>query len=142
MDTKEKKTEKGINGFAPEEIINLYKFLCAYEKIETFNNDESFKNNYPTFAQALFSILDKLPLKPDNCITIIKGDSKIKYTSARRTKNMAFLYHFRNAIAHGMIRKNFMVEIKDFDHSTLTAYGLIDPNTTNDIITLVINELL
>ena len=142
MDTKENELANGINGFDTEEIVNLYKFLCAYAKIEKFKNDESFKKNYPTFAQALFSMLDQLPLKPENCISIIEGDSKIKYTSAHRTKNMAFLYHFRNAIAHGMIRKNVMVEIKDFDRSTLTAYGLIDYNKTNDIITLVIIELL
>ncbi|MCR4836561.1 MAG: hypothetical protein K5899_09325 [Bacteroidaceae bacterium] len=142
MDTKGKEFTEGFNGFSPEEMVCLYKFLCAYEKIESYRKDDSFKHDYPAFAITLFSTLDKLALKPDNCITMIQGDLTIKYTPAHRTKYMAFLYHFRNAIAHGRFHKKNQVEIHDFDKSILTAYGFIDSKIANDIITMIITEFL
>lgn len=142
MDALEKKESTTFNGFSSDEIVDLYKFLCAYEKIEPFRKDNSLERNYPVLSEKLFSLLYQLPLKSDNCITIVKDDLNIKYTPARRNKFTAFLYHFRNAIAHGRVFKKDQIEIKDFDNSTLTAYGLIDRKIGDDIIKLLIKELL
>ena len=142
MDTLEKKESITFNGFSSDEIVDLYKFLCAYEKIEPFHKDNSLERNYPVLSEKLFSLLCQLPLKSDNCITIVKDDLNIKYTPAHRNKFTAFLYHFRNAIAHGRVFKKDQIEIKDFDNSTLTAYGLIDRKIGDEIIKLLIKELL
>lgn len=142
MDILGEKGSTTFNGFNSGEIVDLYKFLCVYEKIEPFRKDDCLERIYPTLSEKLFSLLCQLPLKSDNCITIVKDDLNIKYTPAHRTKYTAFLYHFRNAIAHGRVYKKDQLEIKDFDNSTLTAYGLIDSKIGDEIIKLLIKELL
>lgn len=144
MDTLVNDWQNGFNGFSPAEIVNLYKFLCAYEKIESYRNDESFKRNYPELSDKLFAVLDQLSLKLDNCITVVQEELRVKYTSARRTKYIAFLYHFRNAIAHGRLLKNNngQVEIKDFDNTVLTTSGIMDSQKVDEIIRMMITQFI
>lgn len=129
-------------GFEPDEIVNLYKFLSAYEKIESYRQDESFKRAYPKLYESLFEVLKSLDLKAENGISIIQDVNKVRYTNAKRNKHLAFLYHLRNSVAHGYIRKGEVIEIKDLLNRELTASGNIDNEKFARIINVMNLELL
>ena len=132
-----------FHGFNDLEIVSLYKFLCAYEKIEMIKKDKDFNGQYQELSNKLHAILKKVDLKVGSCIPIISDQNKVRLTDANnRSKIPAFLYHLRNSIAYGYIRKNTQIEIKDLWHSSFTASGNIDTDIFEDIVKCMNSHLL
>ena len=115
-------------GFTPDEIVKLYKFLYAFEKVESYKSYERFKQDYPVLSASLYEVFKSLDLRAENHVSIIQEIDKVRYTDAHRQKYMAFLYHLRNSIAHGYIRKGEDIEIKDLWQGSFSASGHISPN--------------
>ena len=144
MRTITKQEENALfHGFNDTEIISLYKFLCAYDKIESFKRDDAFKRLYPEPSKKLYEIIEKMDLKVEYGFPIITEPNKARFTDANgRSKNLAFLNHLRNSIGHGYIRKNDQIVIKDLWNGKFSASGNIDTDKFEEIINNINSILL
>ena len=100
-----------VNGFDSHEVFQLYSFLCVYENyLNKIRNNTDFEKVFQKHEE-LNKHLELLNI----CVVskdIIWGvgsvslKDSIYMTSAGKCKSMALMYHIRNSIAHGQIRKN------------------------------------
>lgn len=102
--------ENILKGFCPQEIVDLYRYLCIYEKeLKYIQNQECLWEQHPDLKELEDLILalncnysTQKYLK--NCFFVPVNDW-VSMTKCRSSKIQSFLHHLRNSIAHGQIEQ-------------------------------------
>ena len=103
--------QEEINGFTKDEVKDLYRFICMYEKggFGFFYALEDVYRCHPQLVHILPLFLGNLELSKTGLREIQKVDlstfkNKICFTKSKnKDKVLSFLSHLRNSIAHGLI---------------------------------------
>lgn len=111
-----------INGFDEKEIFVLYNYVCWFEKIKSLKTDRSLYSFCPQQKQFWIHFSSKqfdfksekgsqMPAKVSN-----QKSNTILFTLSAKTRQLSFLRHLRNSIAHGLIVcKGKTIEITDYN---------------------------
>ena len=108
-----------VNGFTSEEIIVLYKYMCWFEKIKSLTTDKSLYQQYP-YQRRFWDDFKKCSLSTRKVKEMPKTYQKqpnnnLIYTLSAKTKQLSFLRHLRNSIAHGVIETDSkVIVIRDY----------------------------
>ena len=99
-----------IKGFSPEEVLEIYRFLCIYEeKLEKVDSRKKLEETYPELTELnrLMSgfTCNYCTVKSLGTIGLVPMDNHVSMTNCRSSKLLSFLHHLRNSIAHGLLEK-------------------------------------
>ncbi len=103
--------KNNIHGFNPSEVIDLYHYLCIYENnIAKIYSQKNLINMYPKLKdidQLMAGIVCNFcNIESLEIIGLAPMDNLISMTKSRNSKQLSFLHHLRNSIAHGQIEKD------------------------------------
>ena len=117
--------EERINGFDKSEIMDLYHYLCIYEKFKLgdVNSLNMLWNKYPEL-KGLEQIIT--PIICNYCtreslkvIGVVPMNNLMSMTKCRSSKLLSLMHHLRNSIAHGQIElEDDYIHLIDFGYET------------------------
>lgn len=116
--------QKVIHGFIPNEVVDLYHFLCIYEsKIKDIPNQKVLEEKFPKLKKSrkLMSniICNKCNQKSLNFIGIVPMENLVSMTYSKSSKFLSLLHHLRNSIAHGQLEKEGeFISLIDYEYET------------------------
>ncbi len=141
--------EEKINGFTQSEIVELYRFVCMYEKggFCYFDTLEDVYKEHPLLREELPSLLGKVKLQVNSigCIqnvNLAECKNNVSFSKIKKRGNLlSFLGHLRNSIAHGLIYKDGQ-QIRITDYSFIkpthfSARGMMDCELFTQILNLI-----
>lgn len=146
--------QKQIHGFIPDEVVDLYHFLCIYESnIKDIPNQKVLIEMFPNLkdSKELMSniVCNKCNRKSLKIIGIVPMDNLLSMTYPKSSKLLSLLHHLRNSIAHGQLEKDGeFVSLMDFGfetrngikEQTFSARGKIKFTTLFELIHLIISH--
>lgn len=141
--------EEKTHGFATNEVVDLYRYLCVYEtELDHIGNQGNLEKAYPELKK-IKEFMSNFVCKTCTIDSLkVKGyvpeDNHVSMTKCKSSKTLSFLHHLRNAIAHGQIKQeNGFVHLIDYgkknNTKVLSARGKIKSSTLFKI-TNIINE--
>lgn len=144
--------KNSIHGFSSDEVMDLYHYLCIYEKeLAKIESQVNLINKYPKLKdieQLMAGIVCNFCTKESlKVIGLVPMDNLISMTKSRSSKSLSFLNHLRNSIAHGQIEKdgNFIYLLDygyDKDNSKVfSARGMIKSSSLFKIVKLINNNI-
>lgn len=143
--------ESKIHGFSPNEVADLYNYLCVYEsELKRVENLEVFNIKFP-WSKKLEAPMDTLICNECNIETLsfvglVPMDNLVSMTYTKGSKLLSLLYHLRNSIAHGQIEQEsgfvFIIDYKiDYksgkDVRRFSARGKVKTSTLFKIIDII-----
>ena len=148
--------EDKIRGFSPDEVVELYHYLCVYEsELKRVENLEIFKTKYPRLNTPLETLMGTLICNECNIETlsyvgIVPMDNLVSMTYTKGSKLLSLLYHLRNSIAHGQIEQDsdyvFIIDYK-IDYKSgksvkrFSARGKVKSSTLFKIIDIINKDI-
>lgn len=142
---------KEVNGFNHSIIIDMYSFICCYEKLKGYRRNSNLKNDYPQIYSEVSDLLKDICCKNTKqknwdkkyLLENITVDDTF-YFKKESTIIFSILYHIRNSIAHGNITYNKgKVRIYDYNKkNNRTANALIKIEKFNKILNIINNNAL
>ena len=136
-----------FKGFSGNEILMMFRFISLYDQYVNYHTKKSLLDEYPNMAD-WNEIINKNCYQSHSTISKLNDqmpfqDDLIHIVNNQGCLLLSFLYHFRNAIAHGQVEKEGEV-IRLFDkpkHNSqlFTATGQISSDVFFRFIQLTIN---
>ena len=140
-----------IHGFSPNEVVDLYRYLCIYEsEMQHIGNQENLVKKYPKLQELeekrshfVCNYCNRESLK---VIALAPKDNLVSMTKCRSSKTLSFLHHLRNSIAHGQLEmEDGFVHLIDYEYENnvkvFSARGKIESSTLFEIIKTIINNI-
>jgi len=138
--------EELLNGFSSSEVFRLYKFLCIYEsKLMRIKRSKRLYKTYPGI-RPLETFIDRFKYyyatKEGMQAIGLFVPVGLFYCIRRNSKPTDLLYHIRNSIAHGQIKKEEdTIFLIDYDiqknEKVFSGRGTFDGGLFFDIIDCV-----
>lgn len=111
-----------VNGFCEKDTFIFFKYVCWFEKIRPLKTDKFLFNQCPQqkhfwnhFTSKQFDFQSEKAAKMPSKDTRQKSNTVV-FTISAKTRQLSFLRHLRNAIAHGTIKTNGKsIEFTDYN---------------------------
>lgn len=135
-----------FNGFKHSIIIDMYSFICRYQKIKGYQKDLDLKNNHPQLHSEMSKLLKRVNYKHTKQV---KWEEKYFQEDISACDTFYFdnksciiasiLYHIRNSIAHGnIICDKELVRIYDYGkNGKRTANALIKMDNFKKFLNII-----
>lgn len=140
-----------INGFSPNEVVELYHYLCVYvSKLEHLGSQDQFEKHYPKLKgikKVMSSfVCNYCTIESLKTVGIVPMENLVSMTKCRTSKTLSFLHHLRNSIAHSQLKKEGeFVEIIDYKlekgNKVFSASGKVHTITLFEILSFVNNNI-
>lgn len=138
-------TKKPVfKGLSEDEIVLLYRFICAYAKNEKEIKSETLTACYPNSAK-WNEFINPGSIKIEKARDIqknagrISSDGQIVLTVSRSSKIVSLLFHLKNSISNGNIEKNGdSILFSDYYNSNINAIGQVSSDKFFSFIKLFI----
>lgn len=136
--------KKNIRGFSPNEIVELYRYLCIFgNDLENIGSQKELVKKYPKLKDLEKKITgfvsNYYTRESLKTIAITPMENLVSMTKCRSSKVLSFLHHLRNSIAHGQIeQEGGSVHLIDYGKENkakvFSARGIIKSTTLFEII--------
>lgn len=144
--------DNNINGFGPKEVVELYHYLCIYvNKLEHIRSQNVLLKQYSELKgiDTLMSsfVCNNCTRESLKTIGLVSMNNLVSMTKCRTSKQLSFLHHLRNSIAHGQLtKKGKYVELIDYGFENgakvFSARGKVSVVTLFDIIHIINKNIL
>lgn len=143
---------KNFKGFTPDEICNLYKFVCEWES-QSSNTSKVIEKDHPNYKEKYWNkILPKkmcIEKKNNNDMQQLRDSDNTPcgvYSYDKGRYRDRIITHIRNAFCHGNLSKKdtkviavdkFTQTKKKHKNGDISAYIKLDENTFWDIVNII-----
>lgn len=139
--------EKDVHGFSPNDVVELYRYLCIYEnKLEEIPTQEDLIKKHTKLIdleKVMSAFVSNYCTKESlKVIALAPVENLVSMTKCRSSKVLSFLHHLRNSIAHGLIEQEdgfvyFIDYGKNKKGKDFSARGKIKSSTLFEIISII-----